>query len=202
MPPVHPMLVHFPIALVIAALILGVVSRIWDIAVLHRVAMWNLIVGTVTAIPAVLTGLAAEENVFTLDPEYKVLEVHQTMAFISLGLLVLLSLWAIIGFKKWERTTPVVFLIGLVIGAGSVGVTGYFGGELVFQYRVGVQKETIGDIPLQGSFGELGYRCPVHRDLTSAKPGFCPKCGKRMIPILNLPEPRKVKKQQPGEREE
>jgi uncharacterized membrane protein len=196
MPPLHPLIVHFPIALIIVAAAFEMIAWFSNKVALHRAALVNLIAATVMAVPVILAGLAAEDAVFTADPAHDVLEIHEALAFISLGILFLLSVWAIIGYKRWDDRAPVLFLIGLLIAAGSIGATGYFGGELVFKHGVAVSKES-----LQTATGDLmsaanGYRCPVHRDITSSKPGLCPKCGVRMIPILNLPTHKDVKQHQ------
>lgn len=196
MPPLHPILAHFPIGLVITAALIEVVAWILDKRILHRVAIVNLIVGTVLLIPVILTGLEAEEAVFTLDPEHETLEVHETFAFVSAGLMVLLTIWAILGFRRWEDRAPVFFVMVLLVGAASIGVAGYYGGKLVYTHGIGMNEElrqsaTPGIAPMF-----KGYRCPEHRHLTSRTYGVCPVCGLRMVPILDLPTPKDLKKLQ------
>ena len=196
MPPLHPLIVHFPIALVIVAAGLEVIAWIFNKAALHRAALVNLIAATIIAIPVILAGLAAEEAVFALDPAHETLEIHETLAFVSMGILILLSVWAIIGYRRWDDKAPMLFLIALLIAAGSIGATGYFGGELVFKHGIAVSKESSRYTSDELSSAASGYRCPVHREITSSKPGLCPKCGIRMIPILNLPTPKDAERHQ------
>jgi len=194
MPPLHPMLVHFPIGLVIVATFLELLARAINKPALHRAALVNLIAGTLMGIPTILAGLAAEEGVFTADPAHEIVEVHQTLAFISGGLLGLLSLWAILGWKRWGDRSPLLFVIVMVVAMIAIGATGYFGGELVFKHGVAVEKPTAQLEPGALLSATNGYRCPVHRAVTSANPGLCPECGIRMIPILNPPAARDLRK--------
>ena len=104
--PLHPMLVHFPVALVVFAGILAVVAWIWNKPRLHQIARVNLIIGTLCAILTMISGLAAEGDVFTIDPQHDVLERHELLAMISLVLLVVLSVWAIWKRKDWVSKVP------------------------------------------------------------------------------------------------
>lgn len=188
--PLHPVLVHFPVALVVFAGILALVAWIWNKPRLHQIARVNLIVGTICAFLTVISGFAAEENVFTIDPEHDVLERHETLALITLALLVLLSAWAIWKRKDWLAKVPTVFTIVLLIAHLVVVGTAFSGGKLVYEYGVGVDRAILTGTHMPDLMGSKGYRCPVHRELTSANPGLCPKCGVMMIPILNIPQPK------------
>ena len=191
--PLHPILVHFPVALVVFAGIFAMVAWIFNKPKLHQIARVNLIIGTVFAILAVISGMAAKDQVFTLDPQYKVLGHHLLLAIISLILLIVLSLWAIWKRKVWETTVPTFFTLVLLLAHLAVAGTAYFGTKLVFNHGVGVDREAVGGMMVPGMMGSKGFRCPVHRELTSAKGGLCPKCGIRMIPILDIPQPKNSK---------
>ncbi len=191
--PLHPMLVHFPVALVVFAGILAVVAWIWNKPRLHQIARVNLIIGTLCAILTMISGLAAEGDVFTIDPQHDVLERHELLAMISLVLLVVLSVWAIWKRKDWALKVPTIFTIVLLIAHLAVVGTAFYGGKLVYNYGVGVDRTALSGNHMPGMMSSKGYRCPVHRGLTSANTGLCPECGVRMIPILDIPQPKNVK---------
>ena len=188
--PLHPILVHFPVALVVFAGILALAAWIWNKPRLHQIARVNLIVGTVCAILTVISGFAAEGDVFTIDPQHDVLERHEMLALTTLTLLVLLSVWAIWKRKDWVSKAPTLFTIVLLIAHLAVAGTAFYGGKLVYEYGVGVDRTALSGTHMPDMLGSKGYRCPVHRELTSANPGLCPKCGVRMIPILDIPQPK------------
>ena len=56
----HPLVVHFPIALLLSAVGLELLALLLKRPALHRISLWNLCLGTLGAAAAVLTGLRAE----------------------------------------------------------------------------------------------------------------------------------------------
>ena len=58
---IHPMVVHFPIALLLSAWLLDVLALITKRPRLHQFALCHLMLGVLGAGAAVLTGLQAEE---------------------------------------------------------------------------------------------------------------------------------------------
>jgi len=91
------------------------------------------------------------------------------------------------------KQAPPMFLIALLVVVILMGVTGFLGEKMVYKYGAGkVQPAAVG-IPNLGIQSSRGFWCPIHRELTSAYPGLCPKCGVRMIPIMDLPSLKQVK---------
>jgi Heavy metal binding domain len=50
----------------------------------------------------------------------------------------------------------------------------------------------------QPSAGAAVYACPMHPEVTSPKPGVCPKCGMRLVPKAAAPPKGKVHDHQHG----
>ncbi len=141
----HPLVVHFPIALLTTAAILDVLGVLLRREVWHRIALWNLTLGTLSAGIAVITGLQAERVAKHSFEIWEVMERHEHLGVILLiaGLGMTAGRWAV-----RHRFTGVVRVaaIGLMIVlAVLVGIQAHLGGRLVFEFGVG------------GSFG-----APVH----------------------------------------
>ncbi len=149
MPNIHPLIVHFPIALLIVAVfadLLGLILRRYPW--LKTAALWLYVLGAVGTIAAYLTGKEAAEMVHFPAPAYAVVSTHadlalNTMLFFSIYALArILSAW-----KKWDRFNSVA--IGLLLvaagGAGLIQQTAERGGELVFRYGVGTLIQPKGD---------------------------------------------------------
>jgi len=143
---IHPILVHFPIALLIIAvfvdMILLLIKR--DLSArqcLPMVALSVLLLGTLSAYLAAFFGDIAKDNAISLGFPSGPLEIHETMATITMvifslySLLRLLALWRkypLRGAMGWLAMIPGILGLILLI------ITAYYGGELVYHYGVNV----------------------------------------------------------------
>lgn len=130
--PLHPVFVHFPIALFTVGTVLYAYAYFrndagWEKAV--RLLLW---VGWIVGLFAVATGLLAFSRLPNTHPAYPTGLTHMAFAFTS-EILYLLGLF----FLGKRRGLALIFcLLGLV----AIFVTGFFGGELVYTWGVGVMK--------------------------------------------------------------
>jgi uncharacterized membrane protein len=132
--PLHPALVHFPVACCSLA-------SAADLASLHfgepawRFAGVLLIVGLVMAIPALLAGVYELTSVAQGSPAWHTIYLH--MGAMSAALM----LYAVSLFARLDRTTllapgAVAVACG-VAGFLFLAAGGWLGGKLVYQYRLG-----------------------------------------------------------------
>lgn len=135
------MVVHFPLALVLTASVLlwaaGLWSRTRHAATLSIVGTWNLCLGTVAALFALATGLAAVLHLQTTAAAHLAISLHLKWAIFSTLILVLLSVWRGAGTAQDSRPSW-IFLVVLLAAAASLAMTGYRGGQNVYRYGVGV----------------------------------------------------------------
>lgn len=138
MPPLyllHPAAVHYPIALLtvgLAAAILDAVSRRrWNW--LADAVSWLLWLGATSAWVAAGLGYLAANTAPHVPPAWETLADHQTLAYWTVGLFTLLSVWR--AFLRERR--PKLFLLAWLIAAGVLLATAYEGGELVFTHNMG-----------------------------------------------------------------
>jgi uncharacterized membrane protein len=134
---IHPLIVHFPIALLLtAALIywLGVFARreswLWS-------GLWTLVLGALAAAVAAATGLYAAPGVM-LAPSVKtaLLVSHKRMMLAVAILSAMLALWAIAARPMPTRGRG-VFLVMLVLVAALLAKGADYGGRMVFDYNAG-----------------------------------------------------------------
>ena len=137
----HPLIVHFPIALLIASLLFDAVGWLWKRPAFTEAALGIQTLGILGVIAAVLTGNQAEEAVERIPGIHDVLERHESLGQILLW--VGLAVLALRLFFVWRRmlgqgtkALMLVLSLGLAI---LVGVTGYYGGLLVYDYGAGVE---------------------------------------------------------------
>jgi len=137
----HPMVVHFPLALVLTATLLLWTARLWSAsrhaATLGIVGTWNLCLGTLAALFALATGLAAVLGLEVSAAAHLAISIHLRWAIFTTLMLVLLSVWRGAGNAQEARPSW-IFLAVLTVAAASMIMTGYRGGQNVYRYGVGV----------------------------------------------------------------
>ena len=137
----HPMVVHFPLALVASASLFLLAARLLrderHAATLATVGTWNLCVGAVAALFALVTGLAAVVDLHVGAAAHQAISVHLKWAIFTTVALVLLAVWRGAGSAQDSRPSP-VFLMALLAATAALLVTGYRGGQNVYRYGIGV----------------------------------------------------------------
>jgi uncharacterized membrane protein len=158
----HPLVVHFPIALILAATALLLAARFLRneslAATVATVGTWNLCLGTVAALFALATGLGAVLDLDVGTVARQAISSHLKWAMFTTLLLVLLAVWR--GAGSAPRSKPSwIFLILLVAASAALSFTAYRGGKNVYEYGVGVKK--IAAQPLEAPRGgSIGSGCP------------------------------------------
>jgi len=133
----HPMLVHFPIALVAIGFLAEFAFLLFKKEVyLTRMGFYLLLTGTVAACATWLSG-----DLFTSEmagAAGEIRETHELLATITVLLLVAtLLLRSFLLYKKTENTKLKVLAFALYgLAALSVSATGFFGGTLVYDYMM------------------------------------------------------------------
>jgi uncharacterized membrane protein len=134
---IHPLVVHFPIAFLIGAALFYALAWAFRSETLARTGFTVLILGVLAAGAAVGTGLYAEEGVMvSLSVRSKLLEAHQKLMLTTLGLSVVIALWAFIAgpFPKKKRALfALLFLV--LLGIMTLGAD--YGGRMVYDYNAG-----------------------------------------------------------------
>jgi uncharacterized membrane protein len=143
MPGWHPVVVHFPIALVLAATLLLLAARLLRseslAATAATVGTWNLCLGAAAALIALATGLGAVLDLNVSDAAHQAISLHLKSAMFTTLLLLLLAVWRGAGSASGSRPSW-IFLIVLVAASAALSFTAYRGGKNVYEYGVGVKK--------------------------------------------------------------
>ena len=132
----HPMVVHFPIALFIMALFFELLSVFTRHEGLHKTALHLFVTAALITPLVVRTGL---DEAARLNLKHPVLNEHREYAewlmWVSLAALPLL--WAV--NRKCQKCFRAVFILVLISTAVLVTLTGHEGGKMVFEYGVGTE---------------------------------------------------------------
>jgi uncharacterized membrane protein len=142
----HPMLVHFPLALILTAAALLWAARLLRrpelSAVLASVGTWNLCLGAAAAVITLGTGLAAVLDLDVSAAARDSISAHAKWAIFTTVALVLLAVWRGAGAEQRSRPTW-LFVIVLSAAACALIVTGYRGGQNVYRFGVGVERTAV-----------------------------------------------------------
>ncbi len=142
-PNMHPMWVHFPIALWLGAMLA------WTIAILRknedawRFGRWLLHAGTVGGLFAVGSGLLATADSGHEAPGHGLVHVHRNFMFATLALGVVTSLAAHLKRGSEARGVRVGLAAMLAVTCGVLTIGADRGAELVYRYGIG----TLGEEP-------------------------------------------------------
>jgi uncharacterized membrane protein len=136
----HPMVVHFPIALIMTGFLADLVYLIWKKdECLSKAGFWLMVLGTLGAAAAFITG-----EFFTSHPSEGeiagVFESHETGAWVTLIVMLVgsaLRIYLVAAKKAQSQLKWAVFALYLT-GAAAVSYTGFLGGSMVFNYMVGL----------------------------------------------------------------
>ena len=135
--PFHPIVVHFPVALFISAVLFELVGLIFHKESLQKTAFQLYIFATLITPWIVVTGLLEADR---LNLHHPLLEAHQKFAFLTMwvSLMSLPVVWVI--RREFTKYFPVIFLVVLIVTAGGVILTGDRGGHMVYEYGVGMRN--------------------------------------------------------------
>jgi uncharacterized membrane protein len=134
----HPLIVHFPIALIIVGFFADVVYLFFkDEKCLSKTGFYLMVLGALAAVAAWSTG-----QLFTSEPTegeiVKVFARHETGALITMILMVLgaiLRIYLVVKKKGETSLKWVVFAI-YFLGFAAVAFTGLMGGSMVYTFML------------------------------------------------------------------
>ena len=136
----HPMIVHFPIAVITVGFIAEVVSLFFTREkCLSKTGFYLMILGSLAAIAGWATG-----HLFTEAPtQGEILKVfinHKTGALVTMILIIvgtLFRIWLIVEKKEETHLKWIAFSIYFLAFA-AVTFTGYMGGTMVYNFMIGL----------------------------------------------------------------
>jgi uncharacterized membrane protein len=137
----HPMFVHFPIVLWLAALLFELLA-IWRASdELQRTASRLLYLGTLAAIVTVMTGLLAQNSVAPGEAQ-RAVGIHETLMLTASSLAVGLCMFAFFMRKDFTSKLRRVMLLGLLLLAVLLTIGADRGAQLVYGYGSAVNWAT------------------------------------------------------------
>jgi uncharacterized membrane protein len=146
----HPMLVVFPLGLLMAALIFDVVYFATGSAGWGFAAFWNAVVGVGGGLIAAVPGMIDYLSIPSGTRARTVGTMHAVGNAIVLGCF---GVSALLRLERPEHVPAMASLVLEIVGAFGLLLTGWLGGELVERHGVGVAEDAGYDAP--GSIGQF-----------------------------------------------
>jgi uncharacterized membrane protein len=169
----HPLVVHFTVALLLTASFLFLVGTILPRRptgpAATLVARGNLGLGIMAALLTLATGWQAYNTVAHDTPSHANMTVHLRWALGASALFVAAGILAWIDRRRVAGAGPVL-LATIVLGSVALAVTGWFGGENVYRYGLGVISLPKSDGHRHGEEHMHGTEEPAHDHGATAEP--------------------------------
>jgi len=140
LPNLHPLVVHFPIALYTTFLLLELIAIMRRSDRVYHAASWTLYVGVVSAVSAILLGRQAALSVPHGGIVHSIIDQHESYALTATGIAIVLALWRIIAGEWLMGFSPsrLVHLLLAVLVVVFIFLTADLGGLMVYKFGVGV----------------------------------------------------------------
>lgn len=127
----HPFLVHFIVALYLAAFILDLAASVRNSEKLRFAAWMNHIGAMLGALGAVISGLIAKSRSLFVDEAVSLLERHETAAFVVFALVAGLFFWRFSARGKIPASFPRLYWLLSAITVIILLLTAHWGGRLL-----------------------------------------------------------------------
>ncbi|MBC8094444.1 MAG: DUF2231 domain-containing protein [Akkermansiaceae bacterium] len=141
-PPLHPALVHLPIAFVILSVVADFSARISKSeprrAILRTLGFWSLVAALIGGVLTIAAGYL-DLNRATLTPEtFQLVRLHLIGGWTLGILLALLTAWRWLIWHRGQMTINTSYLAGGFLVLTLTLFQGWYGSELVYAYGAGV----------------------------------------------------------------
>src|SRR5918993_301099 len=148
--PMHPIFVHFTIALTAASLVFDALGFLLEKTSLNAAGGWTLVSSAVLTLMTITTGVTSSTRAPVEEGEARsFLRAHMALGLTFYGLLVAVTLWRVSLWQAEQRLSW-LYLASLAIVSLVMTVQGYLGGELVYRYGVEVEQ-TYRELPDRGA---------------------------------------------------
>lgn len=175
----HPLLVHYPIALVIVGLLIEIFTAFNRRAVLRTAGRWMIALGVASAIPTLLSGIYAFRDVVTNQPmnaddawhtvrtqshwsdlqwTYMIRHIWLNAIATAIGAIVVF-LWIATGPRLRRKLYALCFL-GIVAVVALTSVGGWYSGESVYRLGTAVGPMNVGPKQNQEIVRDIWYYAP------------------------------------------
>ena len=137
--PLHPLVVHFPIALLLTATVIEIVNLFLKKENVSRMGTVLVVVGVLSGLVTLVTGDPAERFAFDNWGKgiHDTVELHSLLAGISVILFAIVAVIKLFGkyVKLSKNLIVALVLIFSIAGSITLAITGHLGGKIVYEHE-------------------------------------------------------------------
>ncbi len=134
----HPFLVHFPIALLLTSIVLYWAGLRWENKGFEQAYWYTHILGLAGTLFTIISGFVDARDVLPGDPALATLNTHKVLGIATLLVFSALAVCHVRSKGEYSPAKRVLHTVIQLIGVGLILAVGFFGGELVYVFGVGV----------------------------------------------------------------
>lgn len=138
MPPIHPAMVHFPLALLVFAFIFLIFYLFKRDAKYLNIVYYSFLGGIVGLALAILSGTFDENKLEPNEALHEKIEKHETNAYVSGAVFFMLLTWFEIRKKMMAKKELILFTCIFFLALLHIIFTSYIGGQMVYDLGAGV----------------------------------------------------------------
>lgn len=136
---IHPLVVHFPIAFLLAFFVIDLIGSLAHKQNWRELATRLLYLGSLSAGAAVVAGLIAEGTVEHGQNVHLILERHELFGFSILCLSLMLSAWRLMSGSIIKGVSNVIFILFALVLNILIFLGADLGGVMVYKHGVAVE---------------------------------------------------------------
>ena len=134
----HPLLVHFPIALLLSSVALSWAAHFWPGKGLNQAAWYTLLLGLAGTLLTLITGFLDAQRVPLDSPAMATLNIHRALGIATFVLFGALALWSWRSKGALNGGKRTLYTVLQTVGVALIVTVGFLGGELVYAFGIGV----------------------------------------------------------------
>ncbi len=141
-PPIHPAIVHLPIAFVLLSVTADFFARLSK-AEQHRAAFrtlgfWSLVAALTGGLITIAAGYWDMNHAALTRETDSLVDLHMTIGWILAASLAWLTAWRWLIWHRGQMTINTAYLVAGFLVLGLTFFQGWYGGEMVYSYGAGV----------------------------------------------------------------
>lgn len=147
---IHPLFVHFPIALTLSALLFEVLYWLFKRDAFDTTSTNLIVIAALAAIAAMITGSLAGDSVPHPASVSHLIDIHGDLEGTGGSIAIAAALWTLVMKNRYR----IVRLALFTLAAGIIGFGASYGGRMVYEHGIGtalVTSKTVNVLPAANS---------------------------------------------------